>query len=83
MHRASTNTVWRFAFGLCCHSNETRALIANPPNSAQLAAPPTIPPSYIRVRAVLECGEGQTHRQTQTAVTIIIFRVVYDLREMK
>ena len=24
------------AFALCCHSNATRALIANPPNNAQL-----------------------------------------------
>ena len=28
---------------LCCHSNETRAPIANPPNSAQLEGTPTIP----------------------------------------
>jgi len=34
---------------LCCHSNETRASIANPPNSAQLDGTPIIPPSYIRV----------------------------------
>ena len=47
-----------------CHSNETRAPIANPPNNAQLGAPPTIPQSYIRVRAVVQkCGEGQTDRQ--------------------
>jgi len=46
---------------LCCHSNETRALIANLPNSAQLEGTPTIPPTYIRVRAVVwECSEGQT-----------------------
>jgi len=32
-------------------SNETRAPIANPPNRAQLEDTPTIPPSYIRVRA--------------------------------
>jgi len=25
---------------LCCHSNETRALIANPPNTAQLEGTP-------------------------------------------
>jgi len=37
----------------CCHSNETRAPIANPPNSAQLEGTPTIPPSYIWVRAVV------------------------------
>jgi len=31
------------------------------PNSAQLQGTPTIPPSYIWVRAVVwECGEGQT-----------------------
>jgi len=29
---------------LCCHSNETRAPIANPPNSAQLEETPTIIP---------------------------------------
>jgi len=61
---------------------------ANSPNSAQLGAPPTIPPSYIRVCAVVrECGEGQTDRQTdtQTAVTTddYTFRVVYDSREMQ
>ena len=27
----STSTRWHFAFGLCCHSNETCAPIANPP----------------------------------------------------
>jgi len=49
---------------LCCHSNETRAPIANPPNSAQLEGIPTIPPN-IRVRAVVwERGEGQTDTQT-------------------
>jgi len=39
-------------------------------------APPSIPPSYIRVRAaVWECGEGQTDRHTdiQTAVATIHF----------
>ena len=35
-HTASTSTRWHFAFGLYCHSNATRAPIANPPNSAQL-----------------------------------------------
>jgi len=49
---------------LCCPSNETHALIANLPNSTQLEGPPTIPPTYIQVRAVVwECGEGQTHRR--------------------
>ena len=45
---------------LCCHRNETRAPIANPPNSAQLEGTSTI-----RVCAVVwECGEGQTDTQT-------------------
>ena len=48
----------------CCHSNETRAPIANPPN--------TIPLTYMRVRAVVwQCGGGQT--DTQTTVTNIHF----------
>ena len=51
---------------LCCHSNETRAPIANPPNSAQLEGIPYHPASYIRVRAVVwECSEGQTDTQTR------------------
>jgi len=33
-HRASTKTHWHFAFGLCCHSNETGVPTANLPNSA-------------------------------------------------
>ena len=65
-HRASTGTRWHFAFG-GCHSNETRTLIANPPNSAQLESILAISPTYIRVRAVVrECGEGQTDTQTDT-----------------
>jgi len=61
-HRASTSTHWHFTFVLCCHSNETHAPIANPPNSAQLEGTPTIPPSYIRVHAaVWECSKRQTH----------------------
>jgi len=43
------------------------APIANPPNSTQLETP-TIPRSYIRVRAVVwECDEGQTYTQTAVA----------------
>jgi len=50
---------------LCYHSNETRASIANPPNSAELEVTPIILSSYIRVRAVVwECGEGQRDRHT-------------------
>ena len=71
-HRASTSTRGRFAFGLCCRSNETRSPIANPPNGAQLEGTATILPSYIRVHAVVwACGEGQTDAQTETLVTTI------------
>jgi len=61
---------------LCCHSNATRRPIANPPNSAQLGGIPTIPPNYIRVRAIVwACGRRQTDRHThvQTRVTTIHF----------
>jgi len=64
-HRVSTSTRWHFAFTLCCHSNETRAPIANLPNSAQLEGTFDFP-TYIWVRAVVwEWVEGQTHRQTR------------------
>jgi len=55
---------------LCCHSNETRAPIADPPNSVQLED--HLPfASYIRVRAVVwECGEGQTDRQIHASCEI-------------
>jgi len=50
---------------LCCHSNETRAPIANPPNSAQLEGTPTIRSSYIRVRVIVwDYDEGQTDKHT-------------------
>jgi len=50
---------------LCCHSNETRAPIANPPNNARRGTP-TILASYIWVRAVVwELGMPQrTDKQT-------------------
>jgi len=45
------------------HSDATRAPITNPPNSAQLGAASTTPPSYMWVRAVVWAyGRGQTHR---------------------
>jgi len=69
-HKARTSTLWYFAFALCCHSNETRAPISNPPNSVQLGGTPTTLPSYIPVRAVVWAfGRGQNHmtdRQTDT-----------------
>jgi len=45
---------------LCCYSNETRAPNTNPPNNAQLDDTPTIPPTYIRVRAVMWDWDRQT-----------------------
>ena len=74
--------------GVLGDSNETHALIANPPNSAQLGAVPTTHSSYIRVRAVVwTCGCGQTQTYTQTdrhtdAGDHNTFRFVYDSREM-
>jgi len=68
---------------LCCHSNETRAPIANPPNSAQLEGTPTILPSYFRVRAVVwECSEGQTGRHTDTQMAVTNIHLGYASREM-
>jgi len=53
-----------------CHSNETRAPVANPPNGAQLEGTPyhstNLHPGPHTV--VWECGDEQT--DTQTAVTI-------------
>jgi len=53
---------------LCCHSNETHAPIANPPNSAQLEGTPY---HSAKLHPVLcssvECGKGQT------AVTYMYF----------
>ena len=44
---------------LWCHSNETRAPIANPPISGQLEGIPYHFPSYIRVRSLVwKCDEG-------------------------
>jgi len=58
---------------LCCQSNETRAPVANPPDSAQLEGTPyhstNLHPGPHTV--VWECGDEQT--DTQTAVTDIHF----------
>ena len=59
-------------FAICCHSNETRAPIANLPNSAQLWGTCYHSPSYIRVRAVVwKCSERQknTHYASSTTHT--------------
>ena len=63
-----------FRSALRYHRNETRAPIANPPNSAQLEGTTYHSSSYIRVRVVVwECGEGQTQTYPQTSMTSIYF----------
>jgi len=67
-------------------SNETRALIANPPNRAQLGDTPTIPPRYIRVCAQVWALATDRHRHTWTdrhtdARDQVTLRVIYDSRE--
>jgi len=67
------------------HSNATRAPIANPPNSAQLGGTRTIPPCYIRVRALSVGMQPWTDRQTDTHTDVrdhYIFCIVYNSREM-
>jgi len=76
-HRASTSTRWHFAYSamLSKRTKPVHRLQIRPIMHNQ-RAPTTIPPTYIRVRAVVwECGEGQTNRQTdtQTALTNIHF----------
>jgi len=70
-HIASASTHWHFAFGLCCHSNETRAPIANPPNSAQLGdtryhSHKLNPGPCSSVGMPQGQTDRQTHTQTQT-----------------
>jgi len=65
MHSASTSTCCISHLRMLSCSNKTRAPTANLPNSAQLEASPTIPPSYIQVRAIVWAGgRKQTHRHT-------------------
>jgi len=58
--------VQRVEHWTCDHSNKTRALIANLPNSAQLEGTPTIPPSYIlgpcSCVGMQRGTDGHTHR---------------------
>jgi len=94
-HRTSTSTHWHFPFSticsvqgynlhrVCCHSNETRALIANLPNSAQLEGTPYHSPSYIWVCALVwEWGDGQTDRQTDTQLAVVAIYILLQLRLM-
>ena len=58
---------------LCCHSNETRAPLVNPPDSAQLEAIP-LPFPNLHPGPCSSVGmQRRTDRHTQTAVTKIHF----------
>ena len=61
---ASTSTRWHFAFALCCYSNETRAPIKNPPNSAQRGTPRPFPNFHPASCSSVACDDGQTYTQT-------------------
>jgi len=83
--RHSTSTRWHFAFGLCCHSNETRAPIANPTNIAQPAGTPYHSPKLHQgpCSSVGMRRGTDIHTDTQTdARDHYAFRVAYDSREM-
>jgi len=82
--QACRPTRWHFAFSLCCHSNATRAAIANPPNSVQLTASlplPQVTPGPCSSVSMLPRIDRQTYTQTD-ARDHYTFRVVYDSREM-
>jgi len=60
-----TSTRRHFAFALCCHSNANPCTDCKSAQYCTARGTPTIPPSYILVRAVVwACGSGQTARQT-------------------
>ena len=78
-HRASTSTHRHFAFGLCCHSNETRAPTANPPNENQILTGwflalqnPDEPPRTI-FRLIYMMSLAVIHRKWLTLLTSFIF----------
>jgi len=59
---------------LCCHSDETRAPVANPPNCAQLDGNPYHSPNLHPVPcSSVGMWQGTDKRDTQTAVTNIHF----------
>jgi len=53
---------------LFCHSNETRAPIANPPNSAQLGG--TLPFLQVIPGSVQQCGNAARDRRTDTQTCV-------------
>jgi len=71
------------AFPLCCHSNATRAPIANPPNSAQLGDSPYHSPKLHPDPCNSVGMRPRTDRRTDTQThDHNTFLVVYDSREM-
>jgi len=70
---------------LCCHSNETRAPVAHPPNSAQLGAPRTIPaklhPCLCSTVGMRQGTDTQTYAHTD-GHDHYTFCIVYDSRKM-
>jgi len=66
--RHNNRSLWN-----CCHSNETRAPIANPPDSAQLEGTAYHFPKLHPVRAVGMRRGTDRHTDTQTAVANIRF----------
>jgi len=87
IQRVQACTRWHFAFALRCHSNATRAPIANPPNSAQLGGIPYHSPK-LHLGPCSSVGmrprtARQTRRQThRRAWSLYISRRLYDSREM-
>jgi len=85
-HTASTCTRWHFTFALCCHSNETRAPIANPPNSAQLRVTPyhsaKLYPGPCSSVGMQRRTDRHTDRQTQMWVTIYISQRLWLMRNV-
>jgi len=72
-YRVSTTSRWHFTFVLCCHNNETRAPIANPPNSAQLESTPFHSPK-LHLGPFVSVGMRRgTHTHTQMHVTYMHF----------
>jgi len=65
-HDFTSSMECSIGFALCCHSNATRAPIANPPNSAQLGGSlyhaPTLHPGLCSSVGVRPRTDRQTHR---------------------
>jgi len=98
-HACGVRWAWRITAGFCisivlptCHSNATRAPIANPPNSAQLGDipyhasklhPVPGPCNSVGMRPRTDTQtDRHTHRHTDTR-DHNTFLVVYDSREMQ